>query len=90
VGIEPEEVFDETRDDYVMKKEVGAKYEVIDQALEAFNYSLKRFFQQHLKAGKWQGGCIACRMVDVKKVPRGALAVLKPSLFFMHHKKHSN
>ena len=69
VGIEPEEVFDETRDNYVMLKEVGVKYKFVDQALEAFNYSLKKLFQ-HFKVGKWQGGCITCRLINVKKVQK--------------------
>ena len=69
VGIEAAEIFDKTRDDYVMKKEVGEKYEVVDQALETYNYSLKDYFK-HIKVGKWQGGCIICRLVNVKEVQK--------------------
>jgi hypothetical protein len=98
-------VFDETRDNYAMLKEVGVKYEVVDQALEPFNYSLKKFFQ-HIKVGKWQGGCISCRLIYVKKVQKriaegvlddvpldqglAALEVLCPELFALVSLEEAN
>jgi hypothetical protein len=69
VGIEAEEVFDETCDNYAMLKEVGVKYEVVDQALKPFHYSLKKF-AKHIGVGKYQIGCIICRLVKVKEVQK--------------------
>ena len=64
-GMKAEEVFDLLRDEYVMLKEVGEKYAVVDQALRPWGYTLKMFFV-YLGVGKWQGGCIVCRLVNVK------------------------
>jgi hypothetical protein len=78
-GMKAEEVFDVLRDEYVMRKEVGKKYEVVDQALGPYGFSLKMFFE-YLGVGKWEGGCIVCRLVDpkavLKRIANGVLSTI--------------
>jgi hypothetical protein len=96
VGVKPEDAFDVLSGDYVVVKEVKAKYKAIDDVLTRYGKSLKHFFH-HIGVGPWEGGCVVCRLVDLKQVKNanlsgdldsihlndwlGALKVLCPKLF---------
>jgi hypothetical protein len=65
--MKPEEVFDLKKDEYVMENEVKKKYDEVDKVLKLYDSSLKHFFN-YLGVGPWEGGCVVCRLVDVKQV----------------------
>ena len=81
VDVKPEDAFNVLSHDYVMGKEVNAKYKVIDDVLKRYGSSLKHFFH-HIGVGPWEGGCIVCRLVDVKEVKKVIRTCVLPSLHF--------